>query len=94
MPVISAESLSNELDWIALRIVELPKESPKDRDKAYQSVVATISLLNRLKLIDNCQAHALNDQAHSVLEMANLGPNDKRHATVPCDWKKESGNEQ
>ena len=93
MPVISAESLSNELDWIAQRIARLPGDSPMDRDKTYRSVVGTISLLNRLKLIDNGKAHALNDPAHTVIEMAAAISNAKRSATVPWDWKKESRSE-
>ena len=66
MTVIPAESLSHELDWIAQRIAELPKESPRERLTAYQRVVATVSVLNRLKLIEFSQAHALNDQAYEA----------------------------
>ena len=64
MPVVTAESLSTELEWVAQRIADLPLEHPHYLPTAFQWVVAVIASLSRLELIDIEHAHALNDEVH------------------------------
>lgn len=64
MPVVTAESLSTELEWVAQRIADLPLEHPHELQTAFQWVVAVIASLSRLELIDIEHAHALNDEVH------------------------------
>lgn len=64
MPVVTAETLSTELEWVAQRIAGLPLEHPHQLPTASQWVVAVIASLSRLELIDIEHAHALNDEVY------------------------------